>query len=313
MDKETLYRYFSNSATDGERNEIRQWVEESNDNYMEYMSERKFFDLASMLAAGDDAAGNQPAGWPEAVRHRRRVWWRVAAAAAIVAATLGVQRLFVATEEPAMPMQTITVPVAQRLNLVLADGTSVWLNSATTLRFPGDFRGDDRRVEVDGEAYFKVAKDAARPFTVSTCRGDVVATGTEFNVDAYGAGKDFSVSLVEGAVHVNTLDTCIMLSVGEKMILSGDSTLMKGGLDASSLEWIDGLLSFRNLPMTDILARFEKYYGVTVRYSRSDFDSAYFSGKFYLDEGVEQALNTLRHDIRFSYEVDKDTRTITIK
>ncbi len=309
MDKDTLYRYFSNSAFESERSEVRRWVEESPDNYLEFMSERHFFDTASMLVCESEAESEVPAR----VRRPWRIWTRVAAAAAIVAGTLGVQHVFLGNQESPMPMQSISVPVAQRLSLVLADGTTVWLNSATTLRFPGDFRGGTRQVEVDGEAYFKVAKDAKRPFTVVTDHGDVVATGTEFNVDSYSASEDFSVSLVEGAVHLSSPDTCIYMHAGEKIELLADGAFSQGALELSSLEWIDGLLSFNNLPMTEILARFEKYYGVTVRHSRSDFATAYFSGKFYLDEGVEQALNTLRHDIRFDYEVDKSTRTITIK
>ena len=257
MDKDTLYRYFSNSATESERSEVRRWVEESSDNYLEFMSERHFFDTASMLVCEPEAESEAPA------RARRpwRIWIRVAAAAAIVAGTLGVQHVFLGNQESPMPMQSISVPVAQRLSLVLADGTTVWLNSATTLRFPGDFRGDTRQVEVDGEAYFKVAKDAKRPFTVVTDHGDVVATGTEFNVNAYDS--EASVTLSDGKVDVVDSENMVSLLPGEHLVIKDGRRIITKNVDLNKYcSWRNGILIFEDEPIHNICRRLQQIYNV---------------------------------------------------
>lgn len=313
MEKEHLYRYFSGAASEDERHEIRRWVEASDENRNRFMDERKFYDIVSLLEA-DESAPAAAVG-PRRGRGWLRVFTAAAAAAAIaVVATLGVQAVLqTQMAEAVLPMQQITVPAGQRISLVLADGTAVWLNSNSTMRFPGAFTGGERRVEIDGEAYFAVAKDASKPFTVTTVRGDVRVTGTKFNVDAYSASSDFAVSLVEGSVSFAAGDRVYDLTPGKRLTATSGGAFVTGAMDPETLEWVNGIISFRQLPMDEILARFEKYYGVSVEMRRPDLAKERFSGKFYLDEGIEQALNTLRHDVRFEYESDKDNRHIIIK
>jgi len=312
MEKNLLYKYFSGAASDSERSEIRRWVEDSDMNLREFMSERKFYDIASMLVAESEPSHGvhlQPAH-----RSRLRIWVsRVAAAAVAVFVTLGVQRYIGDTADLELPMQQISVPAGQRLNIVLADGTSVWLNSNSTMKFPGAFTGNGRHVEIDGEAYFDVAKDAGNPFSVSTKYGEVQVTGTKFNVDAYSSCSDFAVSLVEGSVNFDNGSDVYRLTPGRRLSVTTAGAFTIGSVEPEALEWVSGIVSFRNLPMSDILARFEKYYGVSVEMRRPDIAKERFSGKFYLDEGIEQALNTLRHDVRFDYESDKEHRHIIIK
>ncbi|MBO5268964.1 MAG: FecR domain-containing protein [Muribaculaceae bacterium] len=313
MEKDHLYRYFSGAASDEERSRIRRWVEASDENRSRFMSERKFYDIVSMLDADETVSGC--ARIQQARRSSIRIWVsRMAAAAVAVLITLGVQLYMKTDAVQELPMQQISVPAGQRLNIVLADGTSVWLNSNSTMRFPGAFTGKGRRVEIDGEAYFAVAKDPAHPFTVGTGHGDVRVTGTEFNVDAYKASADFSVSLVKGSVDFAGGDNHVYsLTPGKCLSLTDGGAFAISDVEPETLEWVSGIISFRQLPLSSIIARFEKYYGVSVEMRRPDIADVRFSGKFYLDEGIEQALNTLRHDIRFEYESDKDRRHIIIK
>lgn len=314
MDTEKLYRYFGGSATDAERREIRQWVDSSDDNRSEFMAQRKFYDMAMMLDA-ERTAGDVDAGARLRPRVSRMQAWAGRAVAAVVATilTVGVMSLFTRNSPVELPMQQISVPAGQRLNLVLADGTSVWLNSGTTMRYPGAFTGDERRVTVDGEAYFTVAKDADKPFKVDTKRGQVLVTGTTFNVDAYGCSPDFAVSLIEGSVSFSSGRRVYRMLPGTRIVSDDSGNLNVDRMHNEDLEWINGIVSFNELPLRDIIAKFEKYYGVTVDFKRDDIAGVRFSGKFYLDEGVEQALNTLRHDIKFDFTSDKDHRHIVIK
>ena len=312
MDKARLYKFFSSQANDAERSEIRRWVESSPENYETFLAERRFFDAATII--GDIMDEKKSAAAP--VRRSSRILSRVAGIAACLAVGVGSVALdhsLHTTEAMAeVPYTTLTVPAGQRLKVDLGDGSSVWLNSNTTMRFPGVFACDSRHVEIDGEAYFSVAKDSARPFTVGTAYGSVEVTGTEFNVEAYKKAATFSLSLVEGGVKYEAPEGCYMLEPGENITVSG-GVVTKGRLATEDLEWVHGIVSFSDMALRDIIARFEKYYGVDVDFCRADIADVRFSGKFYLEDGIEHALNTIRHDVGFSYEADKDFRLITIK
>lgn len=310
MDKDILYRYFAGKASDDERAQIRRWVELSTDNYSEFIRERRMFDLTSMLI--DEVT---PAEAASPSRSGLFVKWagRVAAAVALLVAGAGIGRIVIQTEPEASPMNQITVPAGQRLNLVLSDGTDVWLSSNSTIKFPGEFRGDSRRVELDGEAFFCVAKNKRQPFYVGTTRGEVVVTGTKFNIDAYSACSDYSVTLTEGSVTFVCSSGSYALEPGKRIVGKADGSIAFECTQPQTPDWVSGIVSFHNLPFNDIMKRFEKYYGVDIDFTRSDIADECFSGKFYIDDGIEQALNALKHDIRFDYEIDRDFRHIIIK
>lgn len=313
MNKELLYRCFAGEVTDGERAMVRRWVEASPDNAEEYMAQRRFYDITGVL--GDELFTNSDAQAPRPTA-TRSIWRRVASYAAAVAAavvvTLGVEHAGTADSAP-MAMQTLRVPPGQRLNITLADGTEVWLNSASTLRFPGAFTGGERRIELDGEAYLTVAHDSSHPFRVDTYMGEVEVTGTVFNVDAYAASSDFAVALSEGSVHFSDSDTDYDITAGHTLRRMPDGALAVISEDNTVPDWVEGIVSFNDLTLPQILTRFEKYYGVTITYDGDICQSERFSGKFYLEDGAEHALNALRHDIDFDFDSDRDFHTITIR
>lgn len=103
-------------------------------------------------------------------------------------------------------LQTVTVPAGQRAQITLADGTKVWLNSESTLSYRSDFGRRDRDVELDGEAYFEVAKNKEIPFYVNTETNQVRVVGTHFNVCAYKGSNEFETTLVEGIVDIYAYD-----------------------------------------------------------------------------------------------------------
>lgn len=310
MDKDLLYKYFAGNAEDSERAAIRQWAEASEDNARAYCAERRMFDLTGIL--GDELAEECETA-PRRSGALRRWLGRVAAAAAIVAATLGVDYAVDSSRVLEVPMQTLTVPPGQRLNILLADGTSVWLNSGSTLRFPGLFAGCERHVELDGEAFLTVARSADQPFTVGTAAGDIRVTGTVFNVDAYSTSSDFAVELSEGSVDFTSGGRTYAITAGSTLLRDENGNFSVIAMENTTPDWVDGIVSFSDMTLREILKRFEKYYGVNIVYDESLSDEHRFSGKFYLDDGAEHALNALRHDIDFSFESDRDFHTIVIK
>ncbi|MDE5710242.1 MAG: FecR domain-containing protein [Bacteroides sp.] len=181
MNNELLQKYISGDVTEAEKQRIVQWIEESPENMREYMAQRKLHDIALWRT--------EPA---TEVRHEKKkftlrsVGMELIKMAAVFALALvgGYYMMEMRPDKPE-PLQSLYVPAGQRAELMLADGTKVWLNSRSSLTFPGSFDGDTRQVKLDGEGYFDVAKHAERPFIVETNKYNVRVLGTEFNVKAY--------------------------------------------------------------------------------------------------------------------------------
>ena len=123
--------------------------------------------------------------------------------------------------------QEFSTPPGQRARVLLADGTEVWLNANSTLRYPERFDLKQREVELQGEAFFEVEKNKEKPFVVKTSKMDIQVTGTKFNVSAYEAEKYFVTSLVEGAVSVfcaNDRNRTFSLRPQQQIIVSDSSS-----------------------------------------------------------------------------------------
>ena len=310
MDKETLYKYFSRQLSYEERREVQAWADESEENLNEFMSERAFFD-ATMLHIDDE---DVTVGRRISVRVKR-VFVQAMKVAAIVAVTLCLSHIYnkVSFEE-SVPMCELKVPAGQQLNITLADGTNVWLNSLTTLRYPAIFTNDERRVLIDGEGYFEVAKDESKPFKVETSKGVVEVLGTVFNVDAYSKCNTFTTALISGKVKIATGENAYNLKPNQIARCNADGTMSISQIDDfDHFRWKEGLISIRNESFKQIMRKFEKFYGVKIEIERKGVEDFVYTGKFYQADGVRYALRLLQHDIKFEFESDYENNIIHIK
>ena len=315
MDRETLYKFFEGTASYEEEARIRQWMEHSPENRREFLKERKIFD--SMLLLGDEKTIEE--------KRRRKSWnlntlgTELIKIAAVVAVTLGLSFLYqiVSDKDGAVPMQSIYVPTGQRVNITLSDGTNVWLNARAKIVYPAVFDKSARKVTVDGEAYFDVAKDKKRPFIVETGKCDMEVLGTKFNVEGYSDKDDFEVTLMEGSVRVAS-----RIGLGDTLTLKPDSKacLQKDGKlevvpvdDYNPYRWKEGLICFRNESFLSIMNDLEKYFGVSIVVENKNVLKYYFTGKFRQADGIDYALRVLQRDIRFRYERDDENQIIYIR
>lgn len=304
MNRELLYRYFSNAASAAEVSQVRAWAEASAANREELLRERAQYDSMLLLS---DLAEELP------TRHVRLSWlWKAAAVVAV--AVLSSVATFMWMPAPEVQMLSLSVPQGQRLDLTLADGTHVTLNSGTTLRYPTVFGSRERRVEIDGEGYFEVARNEQAPFTVGTYRGEVTALGTTFDIDACEQECSFCAALIQGSVRVAVGDSEIVLAPGSKASLTAEGALAVSAItDYDEYRWREGIISFSNQSIKNIMHKFEKHFGVAIELSDdSKFDQAY-SGKFYISDGVDYALRVLRQDIEFEADRDQDEHVITLR
>lgn len=254
MNPELLQKYIAGNATEAEKQRATEWIQENPENMREYMAQRKLHDMALWRT--------EPVA-EENSRERKHFSLRgVCMEAAKIAAVLAIVLLGTHywTGKHQVPedktWQSIYVPAGQRAELMLADGTKVWLNSRSTLTFPGSFKGNIRNVKLDGEGYFAVTKNVEQPFIVETNKCNVKVLGTELNVMAYAADSVWETSLLEGAVEIlvpGSNNSGMRLEPNMMASLKGNR-LVKGRIkEVDYFLWREGLLCFNDISVRDMI------------------------------------------------------------
>lgn len=161
---------------------------------------------------------------------------------------------------------TLSTPVGGQFKVTLSDGTKVWLNAATTLKYPSKFSANERRVELDGEAYFEVAKNEQQPFQVLMADSATVRVlGTHFNVMAYNNENAKEITLLEGSVSVSTKTHSEKLLPGMQARITGNKLTKNGGVDTAQITgWKDGLFVFHDAPIESIMRQVARWYDAKV-------------------------------------------------
>ena len=184
----------------------------------------------------------------------------------------------------------------------MADGTKVWLNARSALRFSYPF-DSLRTVYLDGEAYFEVAHNAAKPFEVKTEENTLRVLGTKFNVRAYKE-QPYQVTLLEGKVQIsNGIDTEILVPNNQLNQPSEAKTYEVIPVNAKLYSaWTKGVFEFNNASLKDIMCQLERWYNVEVDYATEDLKDIRFTGSILKNESLGYALEMIQKisDVRFS-------------
>ena len=202
-----------------------------------------------------------------------------------------------------MKYNTLNVPKGGEYSLILPDGSRVWLNSETTLRFPVQFAGGKRAVYLSGEAYFQVKKDTSAAFHVCTKQQKITVLGTTFNVSAYENDRFTETTLIEGKVAVEGGAERVVMKPSEQYILDKRSGV--GELKEVETEfytsWIDGKFYFTSFTFEEIVKKLERWYDFTMIYEEDDIRQMRFSGVINKHRPIEEMLRFLEKttDIHF--------------
>ncbi|BDD08226.1 hypothetical protein FUAX_06580 [Fulvitalea axinellae] len=210
---------------------------------------------------------------------------------------------------------TVRVPKGKRFSLVLSDGTKVWLNSDTELRYPEAFPAGSRNVELKGEACFEVAKDKKKPFLVKVSDLEIKVYGTQFNVTHYPEMQGVRTVLVEGSVGVSKLGYPEGVKLRPSQSLYYDikaNKARKETLDDTDIftAWKDGRLVFQNEPFSLLAKRLERWYGIKVINRYDALRTERFSGDF-INESATEAFSRLKMAGDFEFEFQNGTIVIT--
>lgn len=190
-------------------------------------------------------------------------------------------------------VNSLWVPPGMDYHIKLSDGTLVFLNSATTLKFPFHFAGNTREITVDGEAYLQVAKDHNRPFILHTPKGTVQVLGTTFNVNTYDSGR-VKVSLVDGAVSFASADKKTILKPGQAITYVETKGTDVTALNENELLWIKGRYKLDNTPMAEITKVLPRWYGIQVIIDNQKIAEKRFTGTILKSEPIQEFLDAIK-------------------
>lgn len=213
--------------------------------------------------------------------------------------------------EPAY--NTLSTPKGRQYHIQLPDGTEVWLNAASSLHYPTLFSGADRVVDVTGEAYFEVAKDAAHPFKVRLGKSQIDVLGTNFNVNAYNNEPAIATTLLEGSVRFSTGDgKSQLLKPGEQTRFDQATqalTLTDTVTISSVVAWKNGIFDFNNMGLREVMQQLERWYDIDVKYEKK-VPKISFYGKMTKNIQLADLLTILeRSKVHFQVE----GRTLIVK
>lgn len=192
-------------------------------------------------------------------------------------------------------LNMVSTPRGGEYKVILPDGSKVWLNAASSLKFPAVFRGNIREVELKGEAYFEVAKNEAMPFKVRSKHADIEVLGTHFNVRAYNDELSMKTTLVEGSVKVRTPNTINRLKPGEQAVLENNKVHIIDNIDVQEqIAWKNGLFQFKDASLEDVMKQAALWYDLKVSYT-GEIPKKYFTGKTSRRVNASEFLNMLRY------------------
>lgn len=205
---------------------------------------------------------------------------------------------------------TIATPRGGQYQLVLPDGTKVWLNAMSSIRFPVAFNGEVRTVELIGEAYFEVTKNKKQPFIVNAAGVDVKVLGTKFNISAYHDEKQIKTTLLEGSVKIAQGRDSALLQPGMQAICENDRPMKIIHTDVEeSVAWKNGYFLLRSRPIKDLMLTISRWYDVEVRYD-GDLDGVIFGGKYSKNDKLSELLKSL--EITGTVKFKVEGRRVTV-
>ncbi len=324
MEQEQLMQFITGNLNSDEAEAVRIWINSSDDARKDFYKLKNIYALSAGLSdhselpeLDDDyrhVRQNLPGSKSKTMIALLKQSLKYAAVVSITLLAVYFSDKYTTQEpleETASLFHQIIVPMGQISEFTFADGTRVWLNSGTILRFPENF-GNARDLQLDGEAYFEVTKNVEKPFVVRAGAQQVKVFGTSFNIRSYGDLDYIETTLVEGSLGISTtnFETIDMLSPGEQMRISenGSNKVIRK-VDTLPYEaWKEGKLIFRNKSLGEIAIDLERWYNVKISFNDSEIKNFRFSGTILKYKPIDQILEAIKltSPIRFTIQVHQE-------
>jgi transmembrane sensor len=341
--QDLIIKYLDQSISENEVKELSCWVKESDENYSVFMEFKEIWN-SSRLAIGDESDVDKALSSFYSVKTEKRqsgITVKKVLALMVNAAAIFLVAFLITTlshntkksNNDIFPegITQINIPAGHKGQVILPDGTKVWLNSNTTMKYNSRFNEKLRKVFIDGEAFLDVAKDSTRPFQVETSEIMLQVLGTSFNVKSYGNDDDVETTLVEGSLKIISSGkqsekfAAVTLKPNEKAIYSKnsenivvtnlsvsdqstpdirddkDKTLTLANEIEAISAWKDDKLVFHNESFEDISVKMGRWYGLKITIVDESLKKERFTGKFVNNETVYQVLDIFNRSEPIQY------------
>lgn len=323
-----VVQYFNGELTGGDIQQVINWKNASKENYNFYN------DIKTLLQATNIYFNphrfNSKKAWNKFVNTSsykkdnkifkyKKIFtylFRVAALLFIVF-TIGyiTYDLTNAYKQPKIEYAQTIVPNGQKINLLLPDSTSVWLNSGTFLKYPKYFNNQTREVYLEGEAYFDVRENKSKPFIINTSHAlQIKVLGTKFNISSYSNENQIETTVIEGSVKVyqtkenQETDNSIILQPNQQAtyLIKENKMSFKEVDSKISQAWIYGNYIFKNESLDIIMKKLERAFDIKVYFKDQDIKQIRLSGRFRDDEPIEQVMHIIKITTQIEYSINED-------
>ncbi|PRD56628.1 FecR family protein [Sphingobacterium gobiense] len=215
-------------------------------------------------------------------------------------------------EHRSSSLMMLNTPKGGQYQIVLSDGSKVWLNAASSLKYPTAFSSEERIIELEGEGYFEVAKDSKRPFKV-LCRGqEINVLGTAFNVSAYPGEREVKTTLVRGSLSVSAHHSSVTLKPGEESVYIDNQLYARIADVERTIGWKEGLFRFSHTELKKAMTELSRWYNLDIEY-RGAVPTTYFSGEIERNLHLSSVLGILKESgLHFRLELHGSTQKLII-
>jgi ferric-dicitrate binding protein FerR (iron transport regulator) len=324
MDKEHIIKYFAGELEQHERIQLLKAIEDDNELRQEFMAYRNLNGLLALsqqppdTKTGEESYRQFHSGKRQQQLKRASLrFGRYAAAIALIIAGTWFASYYYFDYKLYSEVQynTLSVPTGQHATLILSDGTEIWINARSSIKYPSRFNGKERKVELKGEAWFNVARNPECPFMVQTPLLAVNVLGTTFNVkhDALKCSTD--VSLLEGSVEVqlNKSPKKVYLKPMQNLNFGNGKVKITSLKNENDFLWKQSILFFDKAPLSEIAEKLEWHYDIRIIIASEQTGKQVYSGKFRQQDGPYEILRILQKTNGFKLKKDDVNNIIEIK
>jgi ferric-dicitrate binding protein FerR (iron transport regulator) len=309
-----IVRYLTDGLSAEEINNLKNWIEASEGNKALYLQVKNIWEIVSQANQAKNLSTDKALELvmnrlsPKKEKHSLLYYWQRVAAVLLIPVLIGSFiwiRSLSGYYSSNITYNEVTAPFGTRTAIKLADGSQVWLNSGSSLRYPDKFLKKQRTVFLSGEAFFEVQSDKSHPFVVQTSSIAIKATGTKFNVSSYKNEASVQVALVEGKVSVmeNKTELAILKpsqhlnfdTLSQSITVSDETNMDK------YVAWKEGKFVFRNEPLSFVVKRIGQYYNVDIEIIGKELQDYRYRATFE-EETIDEILKLLRMSSPINYK-----------
>lgn len=317
-----LLKYFTGDISEQEKTNLLREVQHDANLKKEFVRLQNIYALSqiSTLATNKEEGKDSFKRFEAQVKHKKQrqiiaTTLRYAAVAIVLIASTFFITHYIYNSTSGTELNSLYVPAGQRAQLTLEDGSTVWLNANSTIKYPSHFSKKRRHVSIEGEAFFDIAQNKKSPFVVSTKDVELKVLGTQFNVHSYPETNFVKTNLLEGSLRIykqNAEDRGVTLKPNEQLTMEGNQMKIGKTENRDYFLWTEGVYAFDNERLIDIIEKLQLYYDVKIIVEDPEIFNVRYTGKFRQRDGIDEILRIIQKIRKFNMKKDTENNIITL-